>query len=328
MTFLRPAAFWLLLAVAALAALYVVMQRRRRHYAVRFTNLDLLGSVAPKRPGWRRHLPAAVVALAMIVSVFGLARPVHQVDVARKTAIVMLVVDVSASMSATDVAPTRLKAAISAGSAFVSDLPSGFEVGLVAFSSSASVLVNPTTDHASVVAAIKALQLGAGTAAGDAIEAALEAVATAKAAAGSDVRSTTTRAAADDASLSATIVLLSDGGTTVGEDPAVAAQHAADDKVPVSTITYGTETGTVVIRGETIPVPPDSNAMQQIARISGGQSFDAANISELNTVYHSISGVVGHTTQQRDLVVWFLAIALILMTIASLGALVWTGRFL
>jgi Ca-activated chloride channel family protein len=328
MTFLRPAAFWLLLAVAALAALYVVMQRRRRHYAVRFTNLDLLGSVAPKRPGWRRHLPAAVVALAMIVSVFGLARPVHQADVAKKSAIVMLVVDVSASMSATDVAPTRLKAAISAGSEFVSDLPSGFEVGLVSFSSSASVLVNPTTDHASVVAAIKGLQLGAGTAAGDAIEAALEAVDAAKAAAGSNVRSTANKSATDDSALSATIVLLSDGGTTVGEDPAVAAQHAADDKVPVSTITYGTETGTVVIQGETIPVPPDSNAMQQIAQISGGQSFDAANIAQLNTVYHSISGVVGHTTQQRDLVVWFLAIALILMTIASVGALVWTGRFL
>jgi Ca-activated chloride channel family protein len=332
MTFLRPAALWLLVAVAGLVAFYVVMQRRRRHYAVRFTNLDLLGSVAPKRPGWRRHLPASVVALALVVSVVGLARPVHDVRVAKKTAIVMLVVDVSASMAATDVAPTRLKAAIAAGSSFVNGLPSGLEVGLVSFSSTASVLVNPTTDHKSVVAAIKALQLGKGTAAGDAIEAALEAIDAAQAAAGSNLHaaapSATAPSATDNGSLSATIVLLSDGGTTVGEDPAIAARHAADAKVPVSTITYGTDAGTVVIQGETIPVPPDSNAMHQIADISGGQSFDATNTTQLNKIYSSISGAVGHTTEQRELVVWFLAIALILMTLASVGALIWTGRFL
>ncbi|MCU1503643.1 MAG: hypothetical protein JWM12_2997 [Ilumatobacteraceae bacterium] len=328
MTFLRPAVLWLLLAVAALVAVYLVMQRRRRHYAVRFTNLDLLGSVAPKRPGWRRHVPAAVVAVAMIVSVFGLARPVHDVAVTKKTAIVMVVVDVSASMAATDVAPTRLQAAIASASSFVDSLPSGFEIGLVSFSSTANVLVNPTSDHASVVAAIKALQLGKGTAAGDAIEAALQAIHAAQAAAGSNVQGAADRPAAATPDLSATIVLLSDGGTTVGEDPAVAAQDAAAANVPVSTITYGTDSGTVVIQGQTVPVPPDSNAMQQIAQLSGGQAFDAANTSELDSVYRSISGKVGHTTEQRDLVVWFLAIALILMTIACLGALIWTGRFL
>jgi Ca-activated chloride channel family protein len=134
--------------------------------------------------------------------------------------------------------------------------------------------------------------------------------------------------ATDPEAISATIVLLSDGGTTTGEDPAVAAQDAAAANVPVSTITYGTNAGTVVIQGETIPVPPDSVAMQQIAELSGGQAFDATNTSELNKVYSSISGAVGHTTEQRELVVWFLAIALVLMTLACLGALVWTGRFL
>jgi Ca-activated chloride channel homolog len=323
MTFLRPVALWLLVAVVALAVVYLVMQRRRRHYAVRFTNLDLLGSVAPKRPGWRRHLPAAVVALAMIVGVVGLARPVHSERVAKKTAIVMLVVDVSASMAATDVAPTRLEAAIAAASSFVDSLPSGFEVGLVSFSSTATVRVNPTTDHKSVVSSIKALQLGKGTAAGDAIEVALQAVKAAQVAAGTNLTaSLDSPVAPDPADLSATIVLLSDGGTTTGADPADAAQDAAAANVPVSTITYGTDTGTVVIQGETVPVPPDSAAMQQIASLSGGQSFDATNTSELTSVYRSISGAVGHATEQRELVVWFLAIALLLMT------LLWTGRFL
>ncbi|MEO5901373.1 MAG: VWA domain-containing protein [Ilumatobacteraceae bacterium] len=330
MTLLRPSFLWLLLIVAGLVGGYVFMQRRRRHYAVRFTNMDLLASVAPKRPGWRRHLPAGVVALAMIVSVIGLARPAHDVQVTKKTAVVMLVVDVSASMAATDVAPTRLKAAISAGSDFVASLPSGFEVGLVSFSNSANVLVNPTKDHASVVAAIKALQLGKGTAAGDAIEVALGAIETAKAAASSDLVASAVRPAAtgDAKALTATIVLLSDGGTTVGEDPADAAAAAAAANVPVSTITYGTDSGTVVIQGETVPVPPDSRAMQQIADVSGGKAFDATNTSELNSVYDSISGEVGHATEQRQLIVWFLAIALILMTIACIGSLLWTGRFL
>jgi Ca-activated chloride channel family protein len=328
-TLLRPSFLWLLLLVGGLVAGYVVMQRRRRHYAVRFTNMDLLASVAPKRPGWRRHLPAGVVALAMIVSVVGLARPAHDVRVTKKTAVVMLVVDVSASMAATDVAPTRLKSAISAATDFVDSLPSGFEVGLVSFSSSADVLVNPTTDHGSVVAAIKALRLGKGTAAGDAIEVALNAVKVAQEAARSNVVAPARAAAADDpAALTATIVLLSDGGTTVGEDPFTAASNAAAANVPVSTITYGTDAGTVVIQGETIPVPPDSQAMQQIADISGGQSFNATNTTQLHSVYDSISGEVGHSTEQRPLLVWFLAFALILMTIACIGSLLWTGRFL
>ncbi len=325
MTLLHPALLWLLVGVVAMIAIYVVMQRRRRHYAVRFTNLDLLESVAPKRPGWRRHVPAAAVAVALVVGVVGLARPAHDVHVAKKTAIVMLVMDVSASMAATDVAPTRLDAAIKSATAFVDDLPDSFSVGLVAFSSNTQVLAAPTTDHAAVQKAIKALQLGKGTAAGDGINAALEAIATAQAAAGSNLVSPT---AAGDEPITASIVLLSDGGTTTGADPFAAAQSAADANVPVSTITYGTDQGTVDIQGQTVPVPPDSASMQRIADISGGKAFDATSTSQLDSVYRSISGLVGHATEQRELIVWFLAFALLLMTIACLGALYWSGRML
>src|SRR6478752_7314082 len=118
MSLLRPGFLWLLVGVVALVAIYVVLQRRRRHYAVRFTNLDLLESVAPKRPGWRRHLPAAVVAVAMVVGIVGLARPAHDVRVEKQSAIVMLVMDTSLSMASTDVDPTRLQAAIAAATKF------------------------------------------------------------------------------------------------------------------------------------------------------------------------------------------------------------------
>jgi Ca-activated chloride channel homolog len=326
MTLLRPAFLWLLVGVAALVAIYVVLQRRRRHYAVRFTNLDLLASVAPKRPGWRRHVPAALVAAAMVVGVVGLARPAHDEQVQKKTAIVMLVMDVSASMSADDVQPSRLQASIEAATKFVDDLPSTFEVGLVAFSSDTQLLATPTTDHAAVKKAIGSLQLGKGTAAGDGIAAGLAAIKAAQAAAGQDLADAPQ--AADAEPVSATIVLLSDGGTTTGMDPFVAAQQAADANVPVSTITYGTDAGTVEIQGETVPVPPDSASMHRIAEISGGTAFDATNTSQLDDVYRSISGAVGHTTEQRELVVWFLAIALLVMTIACLGALYWNARML
>jgi Ca-activated chloride channel family protein len=327
MTLLRPAFLWLLVGVLALVVVYVVLQRRRRHYAVRFTNLDLLESVAPKRPGWRRHLPAAVIAVAMIAGIVGLARPAHDVRVAKETAIVMLVMDTSLSMEATDVAPSRLEASIKAAQGFVDDLPPTFSVGLVSFAGTAAVLAAPTTDHASVKRAIADLQLGRGTAAGDAIEAALAAIKTAQAAIDDNLADRTPAVDSNEPT-SASIVLLSDGGTTTGSDPFDAATAAGEANVPVSTITYGTEQGEVTIQGETVPVPPDAASMKQIADLSGGKAFDATNTSELDSVYQSISGLVGHTTEQRELVVWFLAIALLLMTIASLAALYWSGRML
>ncbi|MFT3853507.1 MAG: VWA domain-containing protein [Ilumatobacteraceae bacterium] len=327
MTLLHPSYLWLLAGVLALVALYVVLQRRRRHYAVRFTNLDLLESVAPKRPGWRRHVPAAIVGVAMVAGVIGLARPAHDVSVPKEQAIVMLVMDTSLSMAATDVSPTRLQASITAAQDFVDSLPSTFSVGLVSFSGTATVAAAPTTDHKAVKAAIGELELGRGTAAGDAINAAVAAIKTAEATI-DDNLANRAPAVDDDTPVSSTIVLLSDGGTTVGADPFDAAQAAGAANIPVSTITYGTERGVVTIEGETVAVPPDAASMQQIAELSGGKAFDATNMSELSSVYRSISAQVGHATEQRELVVWFLAIALILMTIACIGALYWSGRML
>lgn len=326
MTFLRPAMLLLLLAVAGLVAGYLYLQRRRRHYAVRFTNIELLESVAPRRPGWRRHVPAAAVGTALVAAVLGLAQPVHATEVPRESAVVMLAIDVSASMASDDVDPNRITAATTAAAAFVDDLPEGFDVGLVAFDRTARVVVQATEDHAAVISAIQQLQLSAGTAAGDGIVAALDAIAAAQAAAGvTNVAAVTPE---DGESTPATIVLLSDGATTAGITVEQAAQLAADAGVPVSTITFGTETGTVEIQGEVVTVPPDPAAMAAVAETTGGTAFDAASSAELTSVYEEIQGRVGYTTTESSLMVWFLGAAVVLIALGAIGSMIWTGRFL
>ena len=329
MSFLRPSMLWLLAAVAALAGGYLLMQRRRRHYAVRFTNIELLDSVAPRRPGWRRHLPATAVGAALIASVIGLAQPVHATQVPRESAVVMLAIDVSGSMSATDVSPDRLEAAVTAASAFVDDLPDGFQVGLVSFDKEARVLVQATTDHAAVTAALDQLQVGAGTAAGEGIVAALDAIAAAQGAAGiQPVSAFTASSTAAAESVPATIVLLSDGATTAGISVEDATQQAVDAGIPVSTITFGTDAGTVEIEGQAVSVPPDAATMATVAETTGGTAFDAASSAELSSVYEAIQAKVGYTEARSSLMVWFLGAAMVLLVLAAVGSMVWTGRFL
>jgi Ca-activated chloride channel family protein len=322
---------WLLLLIAGLVIGYTYLQRRRRHYAVRFTNIELLESVAPRRPGWRRHVPATAVGAALIASVIGLAQPVHATEVPRESAVVMLAIDVSASMAATDVSPDRLQAAITAAASFVNDLPDAIDVGLVAFDKTARAVVPATNDHAAVVSAIEQLQLGPGTAAGEGIVAALDAITAAQAAVGITPVAVVDPNATEDAApteVAATIVLLSDGATTAGRPVDEAARLAADAGVPVSTITFGTTSGTVELDGQTIPVPPDAAAMTAVAETTGGTAFDAASTAELESVYAEIQGRVGYITGQSSLMVWFLGAALVLLTMACVGSLVWTGRFL
>jgi Ca-activated chloride channel family protein len=322
MTLLAPSRLWLLLLVGALAVAYVVMQRRRRQYAVRFTNLDLLDSVAPRRPGWRRHAVALAALLAVGGLVVSLARPAHTVRVPRGHGVVMLTVDVSASMTATDVTPSRIDAAKEAAREFVEQVPAGFQVGLVAFDRSASVLTSPTTDHAAVVSAIESLAPGPGTATGEGIYTALEAIQ----ANATDVKPAQESTKKDD--LAATIVLLSDGAQTTGRPVADAAQAAKDAGVPISTIAYGTPNGTVEVQGQVVPVPSDPETMAEVARTTGGKSFEAASASELRDVYKDIQGRVGYTTQTKEIGRVFVALAVIALLLAVAGSLLWSNRFI
>jgi Ca-activated chloride channel family protein len=329
MNFLAPSRLWLLLPVAALAFGYVVLQRRRRRYAVRFTNVDLLDSIAPRRPGWRRHVAAGLAGVAALAMVLGLARPAAAVEVATEDAVVVLAIDTSMSMQATDVAPSRIASAAAEATAFVESLPDGIQVGLVSFSGTAQVLTAPTDDHATVTAALAALTTGRGTAAGDAIQAALNVAESALADAGSagTVLAAAGTPAATDAP-AATIVLLSDGATTRGLDVVEAAGLAAAAGVPVSTITFGTAQGSVSNGGQSVAVPPDTETMAEVAELTGGTAFTAASSDDLASIYDSIEARVGTTTEQREFALTFVAVGLIALLGAAAAAFAWTGRSL
>ena len=295
--------WWLLglLVVAGLAVGYVVLLRRRRRDVVRFTNLELLDRVAPHRLGWHRHLPAAALIAALAVLTVALAGPVAEAKVPRNRATVVLVIDVSLSMQATDVEPSRLAAAQAAAKVFADQLTPGINLGLVSFAGTTAVLVSPTADREPVKRAVDGLKLSESTATGEAIFAALQAVETfSQAVAGS----------AGEGPPPARIVLMSDGKQTVPggvipeEEPRgsfTAARAAAAAGIPVSTISFGTEYGSIEINlGERTPVAVDDASMQRIAELSGGQFFTAASEAELRQVYAELGEQIGYETRRVD----------------------------
>ncbi len=314
MTFLSPGRLWLLAAVAALAVAYLLIQRERTRYAVRFTNLALLDRVAPVRPGWRRHLPAVLFLVMLGLLVTGFARPTGEVQVNRERATVLVVLDTSPSMGATDVAPSRLQAAREAARAFVDQLPARFNIGLVTFSGSAALVAPPTTDRDRVLASIEHLEAtGQGTAIGEAILTALQAIASFDAQAAQDPPP-------------ARIVLLSDGGNTAGPSPGAAAQEAAAAGVPVSTIAYGTPAGTVEVRGRWIPVPADGPTLKRVAEQTGGSFHEAASGEELRQVYDDIGSSVGYRNERQDISARFIGLALLAAAAAAAASLTWFSR--
>jgi Ca-activated chloride channel homolog len=314
---------WRLVILAAPLALliaYVVAQRSRRKYALRFTSVDLLASVAPRRPGWQRHVSAVLMLAAVSALVFGFARPTATKKVARQRGTILLAIDTSGSMAATDVTPSRLVAAQAAARRFVSGLPAGLKVGLLQFDTTARVLVAPTSDHVPVLAAVDALAIGGGTATGVAINRALDAVATLP-------------PGADGKKAPAAIVLMSDGSPTIGAagqspDQTIGDATAAAKKagVPIDTIAFGTASGSVTIQGEAVPVPADPGAMAKIASASGGKSFTATTGNELNAVYDQIRRTVGFDTVRTDITEWFTGLALLLAVLTAGAALVWMQR--
>jgi Ca-activated chloride channel homolog len=313
LTFLSRGRLWLLLIVAALIAAYVVMQMRRKDYAVRFTNLALLDSIAPKRPGWRRHVPATAFLLAMIALVTAFAQPARPVKVPRERATVVMAIDVSLSMEATDVEPNRILAAQEAAKSFVDLVPARLNLGLVAFSGVAQVVVSPTTDHDLLKRSIDNLQLGPRTAVGEAIFASLGSIASVATEQGQPPPP-------------GRIVLMSDGETTVGRPNELATRAASDAKVQVSTIAFGTDTGYVVVEGRNIPVPVNREALAQIADETGGQAFEAGTARELRQVYADIGSSIGFRTEQREVTSWLVGLALVFALAAAAGSLLWTSR--
>ena len=319
MTFLVPSRLWLLLGVLAVAVAYLLLQRRRTSYAVRFTELDLLASVAPRRPGWRRHVPAAAFLLMLLALTVGFARPQADTLVARERATVVVALDVSNSMSAVDVSPSRIAAAKDAAVQFISGLPGRLRVGLVAFDGTARLVAAPTEDHASVSAAVSQLVLGPGTAIGEAVHASLQTIT-------DDAAAESHAGAGEVTPAPARIVLLSDGFTTLGRSPTLAAVEAKQAGVPVSTIAYGTPDGVVTIEGHTIGVPADVASLQALARDSGGTAYTAESRTELRSVYADIGSQVGTTTKRTEVTSWLVGLSLLAGAVSAVTALLWTPR--
>jgi Ca-activated chloride channel family protein len=353
MTFAEPLLLGGLLLVPLALAAYLLVQRRRSRYVVRFTNVDLLTNLVPRTPGWRRHVPTALYLASIAFLVVALARPSMTLKVPREEATVMLTMDVSRSMTATDVDPTRLAAAKAAATGFVDSLPAAFRIGLVAFSTDARLVVQPTTDRGQVRDAIDNLTADGGTALGDAIAISLDATADARnTSAESDAATGTPDPAAPSPSPDATpapsasadpaagdgtpvtaTILLSDGANSTGStEPLDAAKEAAAEGMPIYTIALGTPDGTVEVQDQfgqvqQLQVPPDTDTLRQVAQVTGGKYFDAPTAEDLAAVYESLGSKVGYVEQQQEVTQWFAAAALLLVVAGGGLAALWFNRF-
>ena len=340
MTFATPLAL-LALPLIPLVVLALVLARRRRiRYAIRYPALDVLaGVVERERRG--RWIPAALLVLALTALLLGAARPMARVPVPRDEATVMLVIDVSGSMNADDVEPTRMEAAQRAASRFLDRLPDRFQVGLVTFSNEAETLVPPTTDRDAVRSALGSLNASGGTAMGDGLARALDVIEAARQEAnGAASPPTTTVPAAPGTTTTApgspeagnaqpavppaVTLLLSDGANSAGGDPFVQAERARQLRVPVYTIALGTANGVLrqpnAFGGTRIqPVPPDPDSLARIAETSNGRFFEAPSSENLTAVYDSLGSRIGFRFEHREVTVAFTAAGLLLL--AAAGAL-------
>jgi Ca-activated chloride channel homolog len=308
-TFDRPLYLVVLLAVPVVAAAYVLWDQRRKTHAARFATPALYPNVVARSPGRLRHVPVIVLLLALTVLLTGFARPRATISVKREEATILLALDVSRSMTASDVKPTRLAAAQAAARRFLEDVPERYRVGVVTFATRANVVAAPTQDRELAAAALSQTRAGEGTALGEAIVLSLRAA--------GRVRT------ADGQSPPASILLISDGAQTVGQvRPVQAAQRARRAGVPIFTVALGTPDGIVERKltggfTERIRVPPDPASLRQIARASGGASFPAPDEEELRRVYDELGSRVGKRDKEAEITVAFAGGGMVLLLLAG-----------
>lgn len=311
MSFAAPLALLCLFAVPLAVLAHVAAQHRRRRYPVRFTAVSTLAAVAGTEPQRRRHLPLALFALTLAALALALARPQRTIQVPVQRASVVLVTDVSRSMSATDVSPTRLDAARQAALSFLGQVPEELRVGLVAYSDVAQTLQTPTTEHEAVTDALATLQPISGTATGAGLRTALD-----------DLKVRQSSAARPPAAL----VLLSDGSATDGAAGDDVAAEARRLRVPIYTVALGTPDGTITLRGQTLNVPPDTEALERIAAASGGEAFRAEDSDQLDAVYEKLGSQIGTEPERQEITALFAGAALLLLAGALTSSLRLGGR--
>ncbi len=316
MSFAHPLVLLALLAIPVLVVVYRGEQRRRAAAAAGFVAAPLLASVAPRRPGVRRHLPVLAFGLALVVLILAAALPQRAESVPVTGGAVMLADDVSSSMASTDVKPSRLVAAERAAARFTRSVPAALRVGLLEFNSAPAVLQSPTTNHALVIRALGGLRAGGHTAIGTALQAATRILTGLRTQTGHRVPGA--------------IVLISDGGSTTGVNPIAAARAAAHDHIPVYTVAVGTGNGRIEVRHgahtTSVPVPLDPTELREIGRDSGGRAFTAADAGSLSAVYGHLAAELGHKRVQRQITQTFAGVALALLLVGSAGSLRWFAR--
>ena len=307
LSFLAPSRLWLLLLIPALVGLYLALVRRagRRRAAMGRTMFDL---VIPRDRTWLRHLAVGLSILSLATLTMAFAKPKDEVSVPRERATIVVTIDVSLSMEATDVEPNRIEAAKAAAEDFVTGLPPKFNVAVVSFAGTATTLVPPTLDRGAATAAIKALQPQPSTAIGEGIYTSLAALA---------------QVPPDpddpDAVAPARIVLLSDGKTQVGRSSAEAAKAAEAQDVPVYTIAYGTADGYIEVSGRREPVPVDRSELARVSRVSGGEAYTATSAGQLKEVYEDIGSSVGTEKVDQEVTGRYAGFGLGFAILAALG---------
>ena len=319
MSFEDPAVLLGLLAIPFLIRWYVGRQRRRAQAASAFVAPHMTESVAPHRPRWRRHLPMLAFALALAVLIVAAARPQRSVAKPRTEGAVMLADDTSSSMQATDVAPSRLRAAQRAAERFLSEVPSTVQVGMLEFAYAPTVLQAPTSDHALTKAALTRVpRTSGGTAVGEAILTAA-----------SELRSLPR---VDGKLPPGAIVLISDGTSNVGVSPLTVARQAAAWHIPVYTVSVGTASGTIQIRRGsqtvTAPVPVDREQLAEIASLSGGRAFTAADAAGVRAAYDHLAARLGKKQVKEEITASFAGLGLVLLLLGSALTLLWFGRLI
>jgi Ca-activated chloride channel family protein len=342
MTFERPFLLLALLLVPLAIALYVLAERRRMRYAIRFTNVDVLAGVVRGRI-WRQYLPPVLFLLALAALCLGMARPQRATLVPKDRATVILVVDVSRSMEAKDVKPSRIGAATAAVRTFLDKVPDRLQVGLIAFAGDPAVAAPPTTDHSLVREALGTLEWYpsfGGTAIGDALAEAVR-IGQEAVGGGNGNLASVTAAPTNRTHGLVSILFLSDGAQTRGTLlPLEGADRAKDAGIPVYTVALGTPNGTLQFgfarppqgfpggfgQGRRVPVPPDPDTLRAIANRTGGQFFAARSAKSLQAAYSKLGSRLGRKPGKTEVTYGFLAAAAGLLIAAGLLSAAWSPR--
>ena len=317
MSFQSPLYLLALLLVPAAVAVYLLADRRRRASVARFASPLLMPSVAPAGPGFRRHLPLAFYAVALAAVAIALARPEATVAVPEERAAVVLTTDISGSMESRDVRPSRMTAVRRAALDFLEDAPEELRIGAVAFNHEVRTIEPPRAERGDTRALIEGLTPSGGTATGEGLAASVGVLGR--------------RGARDRQRPPAAVILLSDGASTHGRDPVEVARQAARLRIPIYTVAFGTDAGTIEVRrpdGSTItrPVPPDREAMRRVATISGARTFNANAGAELATVYERLGSQVATREEQREVTAAFVGGAAAFLLLGGALSLRWFGR--